>query len=158
MALIAAPRGSRDRHRGPLTGKIWRKWGVIHEKRKGISPRIPEKPRDAQTDVPGPQQRQQTKTRHRAMSGFGSLGGGGGMGGGGGQPSDDQIMAAVLMNLQQEEAMRFFVTVREKCFDKCIEKPSGSMSSGEERCLSHCLGRYVDATRAVAEGLTQASQ
>ena len=91
------------------------------------------------------------------MSGFGSMSGAGGVGQGG-QASDDQIMAAVQMSLQQEEAMRFFVTVREKCFDKCIEKPAGSLSSSEERCLSQCLGRYVDATRAVAEGLTQASQ
>ena len=54
--------------------------------------------------------------------------------------------------------MRFFATVRQKCFEKCIENPGPAMTSGEERCLSQCLDRYIDATRAVGIGLQSKQQ
>ena len=35
-------------------------------------------------------------------------------------------------------------TVRDTCFDKCITKPSSSMSSGEVTCLARCCDRYLE--------------
>ena len=35
-------------------------------------------------------------------------------------------------------------TVRDKCFDKCITKPSSSLGSGEQQCLARCSDRYTE--------------
>ena len=43
-------------------------------------------------------------------------------------------------------------------FVQCIESPGASLSSSEERCLANCLDRYIDATRAVGQGLQSKAQ
>jgi len=48
-------------------------------------------------------------------------------------------------------------TVRDKCFAKCITKPSNSLSSGEQTCLSRCCDRYSDATQAVLKSVLEHS-
>lgn len=38
----------------------------------------------------------------------------------------------------------FYSTVRDKCWDKCITKPSSSLSSSEQQCLARCSDRYAE--------------
>lgn len=33
-------------------------------------------------------------------------------------------------------------TIRDKCFDKCVTKPSSSLNSSEQQCLARCTDRY----------------
>jgi len=39
----------------------------------------------------------------------------------------------------------------EKCFAKCVTKPSTSLSGSEETCLSRCLDRYMEAFNIVSK-------
>lgn len=48
-------------------------------------------------------------------------------------------------------------TVRYKCFAKCVTKPSTSLSSGEQTCLSRCCDRYSEATQVVLKSVLEQS-
>jgi len=48
-------------------------------------------------------------------------------------------------------------TVRDKCFAKCVTKPSTSLSSGEQTCLSRCCDRYSEATQVVLKSVLEQS-
>ena len=48
-------------------------------------------------------------------------------------------------------------TVRDKCFQKCVVKPSTALSSGEQTCLSRCCDRYSDATQLVLKSVLEQS-
>ncbi len=65
-------------------------------------------------------------------------------------------MHQVKAELANAYAQEFFTTVRDKCFQKCVTKPSGSMSSGEATCLSRCTDRYVEATKMISHVVLQA--
>ena len=51
----------------------------------------------------------------------------------------------------------FIQTVRDKCFEKCVTKPSSSLSSSEQQCLSRCSDRYGEATQAVLRAVLEQS-
>ena len=40
----------------------------------------------------------------------------------------------------------FYQTVRDKCFEKCITKPSSALSSSEQQCLARCADRYAEVS------------
>ncbi|KAF9790264.1 Tim10/DDP family zinc finger-domain-containing protein [Thelephora terrestris] len=42
-------------------------------------------------------------------------------------------------------AQQLINTTNEKCFAKCVTKPSSSLSGSEETCLARCLDRYMEA-------------
>jgi hypothetical protein len=46
--------------------------------------------------------------------------------------------------------LRHLQTVRDKCFDKCVTKPSSSLSSSEQQCLARCCDRWVARLRREA--------
>jgi import inner membrane translocase subunit TIM13 len=48
-------------------------------------------------------------------------------------------------------------TVRDKCFDKCVTKPSNSLSSSEQQCLARCCDRYAEATQIVTKAVLDMS-
>ena len=35
-------------------------------------------------------------------------------------------------------------TARDKCFQVCVTRPSSSLGSSEQQCLSRCLDRYTE--------------
>ena len=39
-------------------------------------------------------------------------------------------------------------TVRDKCFEKCVTKPSSSLGSSEQQCLARCCDRYAEVSLA----------
>ena len=41
-------------------------------------------------------------------------------------------------------SQEFYSTVRDKCWEKCITKPSSSLSSSEQTCLARCCDRYAE--------------
>ncbi|MBA0563999.1 hypothetical protein Golob_008958 [Gossypium lobatum] len=47
----------------------------------------------------------------------------------------------------------FDLTVRGKCFEKCISKPGSSLSGSESSCISRCVDRYIEATGIVGRAL-----
>ena len=42
-----------------------------------------------------------------------------------------------------------FQTVRDKCFEVCVTKPSSSLGSSEQQCLARCLDRYSEVRRVL---------
>lgn len=48
----------------------------------------------------------------------------------------------VLLRLHFSSAQ----TVRDKCFDKCVTKPSSSLGSSEQQCLARCCDRYAEVS------------
>ncbi|KAH9941357.1 Tim10/DDP family zinc finger-domain-containing protein [Amylocystis lapponica] len=77
---------------------------------------------------------------------------------GGSPPSTPVDMAArkeAVMNSVRNEialtnAQELMNKANEKCFYKCITKPSTSLSGSEETCLSRCLDRYMQAFNIVS--------
>ncbi|KAL1673246.1 Tim10/DDP family zinc finger-domain-containing protein [Schizophyllum commune] len=76
-------------------------------------------------------------------------------GGSSSSPSDmasrkEQVMQSVRSELALANAQELMNSANKACFQKCITKPGGSLSSSEETCLDRCLGRYMDAFNIVA--------
>ena len=65
--------------------------------------------------------------------------------------------AAVMQTLQSQMAdayaQEFFQTVRDKCFEKCVTRPSTSLSGGESKCLTNCCDRYREALAIVSQAV-----
>lgn len=68
---------------------------------------------------------------------------------------DAHIMGQVQQELQMAYVQEFYTTVRDKCFDKCITKPSNSLSSSEQQCLARCCDRYTEATQIVTKAVLE---
>ncbi|KAG6554430.1 hypothetical protein Mapa_004347 [Marchantia paleacea] len=62
------------------------------------------------------------------------------------QPSNEHMMGQLKQQLAQAYAEEFFSTVRDKCFTKCVPKPSTSLSGSESSCITKCVERYIEAT------------
>ncbi|CAG9324035.1 unnamed protein product [Blepharisma stoltei] len=64
--------------------------------------------------------------------------------------------------LQEQAAiMQSFARQSHKCFMKCVQKPSRSLSSTEDRCLTNCVDRFYDTQQFLIErlqGLAQKEQ
>jgi len=69
---------------------------------------------------------------------------------------------SLLWQLQQEMQVQalqeFYTTLRDKCWDKCITKPSSSLSSSEQQCLARCCDRYAEATKIVLQSIVSSAQ
>ncbi|KAF7828093.1 mitochondrial import inner membrane translocase subunit Tim13 [Senna tora] len=53
---------------------------------------------------------------------------------------------------------QLLLTVRGKCFEKCITKPGSSLSGSESSCISRCVERYIEATGIISKALFSASR
>ncbi len=51
------------------------------------------------------------------------------------------------MVLTANKILSCLQTVRDKCFAKCIGKPSSTLSSSDQQCLARCCDRYADVRR-----------
>ncbi|CAL5327959.1 unnamed protein product [Camellia sinensis] len=75
------------------------------------------------------------------------------------QMTPENLMDQLKTQLAQAYAEEFLqgVTVRGKCFEKCITKPGSSLSGSESSCTSRCVDRYIEAT-AVNDHLSNVIQ
>ncbi|KAF2763388.1 hypothetical protein EJ05DRAFT_447791 [Pseudovirgaria hyperparasitica] len=62
---------------------------------------------------------------------------------------------AVMRQIQQEAAVTNARSLVEKlndhCFERCVPKPSTSLSKNEETCMSQCIEKYMAAWNAVSK-------
>ncbi|KAG9127174.1 Mitochondrial import inner membrane translocase subunit Tim13 [Ceratobasidium sp. 392] len=75
---------------------------------------------------------------------------------GGSNPGDQAMRKQQLMDGLRNEmalanAQELINKINEKCFAKCITKPSTSLGSSEERCLSMCMDRYMEAFNVISQ-------
>jgi len=60
------------------------------------------------------------------------------------------MMSSVRSEIALANAQELMNKTNEKCFLKCVTEPSTSLSSSEEKCLSLCLERYMEAFNIVS--------
>ncbi|CCM04693.1 uncharacterized protein FIBRA_06879 [Fibroporia radiculosa] len=70
-------------------------------------------------------------------------------------PPDMATRKEALMNAVRSEnalanAQELMNKTNEKCYAKCVTKPSTSLSGSEETCLSRCMDRYMEAFNIVS--------
>ncbi|CAF0719309.1 unnamed protein product [Rotaria sordida] len=72
-----------------------------------------------------------------------------------------QIMTSVQQQLAIQNAQELLQKLSDKCFKACIQKPGSTLSSSEQKCISQCSDRYMDAwnivSRAYAERIKRES-
>jgi len=61
-----------------------------------------------------------------------------------------QMMNSVRSEIALANAQELINKTNEKCFAKCVTKPSTILSGSEETCLSRCLDRYMEAFNIVS--------
>ncbi|TFK40072.1 Tim10/DDP family zinc finger-domain-containing protein [Crucibulum laeve] len=62
----------------------------------------------------------------------------------------ESMMNSVRQEIALANAQELMNKTNEKCFAKCITKPSASLSNSEQICLSRCLDRYLEAFNIVS--------
>ncbi|CAE6431880.1 unnamed protein product [Rhizoctonia solani] len=62
-----------------------------------------------------------------------------------------QIMDGLRNEMALANAQELINKINEKCFAKCVTKPSTSLGSSEETCLSRCMERYMEAFNVVSQ-------
>ncbi|EGN98999.1 hypothetical protein SERLA73DRAFT_181779 [Serpula lacrymans var. lacrymans S7.3] len=66
----------------------------------------------------------------------------------------EAVMNSVRSEIALANAQELMNKTNEKCFAKCVTKPSSSLSSTEETCLTRCLQRYMEAFNIVSKTYT----
>ncbi|ORY34722.1 putative mitochondrial import inner membrane translocase subunit tim13 [Naematelia encephala] len=70
-------------------------------------------------------------------------------------PDMQQRKEQMKMQIQQElavaNAQQLINKINENCFEKCITRPSTSLSSSEEQCLGRCMTLYMAAFDQVSK-------
>jgi mitochondrial import inner membrane translocase subunit TIM13 len=82
-------------------------------------------------------------------------------GGGGGGPTREDAEAAMdrlQAEVAQEQMQGLVEAITDKCFAKCVTKPSSSLSGAEHACLARCQDRYVDCMTVVYNALARQAQ
>ncbi|KAM7444931.1 Mitochondrial import inner membrane translocase subunit Tim13 [Porites harrisoni] len=62
----------------------------------------------------------------------------------------DQVKSQLLVAQLQELLSK----MSDKCFKKCIYKPGTQLDNSEQKCLSMCMDRYMDAWNTVSKTYT----
>ncbi|WWC65847.1 mitochondrial import inner membrane translocase subunit TIM13 [Kwoniella dejecticola CBS 10117] len=57
----------------------------------------------------------------------------------------EQMKQSIQQELAIANAQQLINKINENCFAKCISKPSTSLTSSQETCLSQCMSLYMAA-------------
>ncbi|KAH8080892.1 Tim10/DDP family zinc finger-domain-containing protein [Filobasidium floriforme] len=61
------------------------------------------------------------------------------------QTKKEEVKQRITQELAVANAQTLINKINENCFAKCVTKPSTSLGSSEETCLSRCLSLYMAA-------------
>ncbi|CAK7268800.1 protein translocase subunit [Sporothrix epigloea] len=59
------------------------------------------------------------------------------------------IMQQILQEANSANARTLMENMNQHCFDGCVPKPGTSLSSGEQKCVSQCMEKYIAAWNSV---------
>ncbi|VDP21229.1 unnamed protein product [Soboliphyme baturini] len=62
----------------------------------------------------------------------------------------EDLMNKVKVELAVANIRELLQQLSNKCIKVCIKKPGKSLDSSEQKCLAHCVDRYVDSWNLVA--------
>ncbi|KIW95859.1 uncharacterized protein Z519_02923 [Cladophialophora bantiana CBS 173.52] len=72
-----------------------------------------------------------------------------------------RLQAAIIEQSNVANAKQLISNVNINCFEKCVPSPGSSLSSAEQKCLTACMEKYIDAwnvtSRAYTAGLRRES-
>ncbi|KAL1236737.1 Mitochondrial import inner membrane translocase subunit [Trichinella pseudospiralis] len=57
---------------------------------------------------------------------------------------EDEVDLTNMTSSQREES------ISEKCLKACIKKPGKTLEGSQQKCLYHCVDRYLETTNLVA--------
>ncbi|THH04225.1 hypothetical protein EW145_g5679 [Phellinidium pouzarii] len=66
------------------------------------------------------------------------------------QARKERLMTQIHSELALNGAQELINKINDKCFYKCVTKPSTALSGSEETCLSRCMERYMEAFNIVS--------
>ncbi|KAJ9607290.1 protein translocase subunit [Cladophialophora chaetospira] len=73
-------------------------------------------------------------------------------------PSNSQtlsrIQSAITEQSNVSNAKQLISNVNTNCFEKCIPNPGGSLSGPEQKCLTSCMEKYIDAWNVTSRTYT----
>ncbi|XP_030373289.1 mitochondrial import inner membrane translocase subunit Tim13 [Scaptodrosophila lebanonensis] len=61
-----------------------------------------------------------------------------------------ELMSQVKQQIAVANAQEMLAKMTEKCFKKCINKPGKALDTSEQRCISQCMDRFMDAWNLVS--------
>ncbi|XP_022226384.1 mitochondrial import inner membrane translocase subunit Tim13 [Drosophila obscura] len=61
-----------------------------------------------------------------------------------------ELISQVKQQIALANAQEMLSKMTEKCFKKCIQKPGKSLDNTEQRCISQCMDRFMDAWNLVS--------
>ncbi|CAH7674800.1 Tim10/DDP family zinc finger-domain-containing protein [Phakopsora pachyrhizi] len=62
----------------------------------------------------------------------------------------EQLKQEVTQQLALANAQELINKINEKCYARCITSPSNSISSREQKLISNCMDRYLEAYNIVS--------
>jgi import inner membrane translocase subunit TIM13 len=65
--------------------------------------------------------------------------------------SKTQIMRQIQQEAAMQNARLLVEKLNEHCFERCVPKPGTSLSSGEEKCFTNCMEKYMSAWNTVSK-------
>ncbi|KAI9557612.1 mitochondrial import inner membrane translocase subunit Tim13 [Daphnia magna] len=63
----------------------------------------------------------------------------------------EELIEQVKQQIAIATAQELLTKISEKCFKKCIIKPSSSLDSSEQKCIAMCMDRYMDSWNLVSK-------
>lgn len=63
----------------------------------------------------------------------------------------EELIGQVKQQLAVANAQELLTKMSEKCFKKCVVKPSSSLDSSEQKCIAMCMDRYMDSWNLVSK-------
>ncbi|GAA6011608.1 hypothetical protein JCM10207_002677 [Rhodosporidiobolus poonsookiae] len=70
----------------------------------------------------------------------------------------DQIKQEVTQQLALANAQELINKMNEKCFARCITKPSETLTPNDQACLSRCTDRFLEAFNLISAKYVQRVQ
>ncbi|KAH8286855.1 hypothetical protein KR018_002901 [Drosophila ironensis] len=61
-----------------------------------------------------------------------------------------ELMSQVKQQIALANAQEMLSKMTEKCFKKCVHKPGKALDTTEQRCISQCMDRFMDAWNLVS--------
>lgn len=61
-----------------------------------------------------------------------------------------ELMSQVKQQIALANAQELLAKMTHKCFTKCIQKPGKALDNSDQRCISQCMDRFMDAWNLVS--------
>ena len=68
--------------------------------------------------------------------------------------SGRSLQEEIQLEAQKIEIQQMILQLTQMAFDKCVNKPSSSLSGSERSCIEGSIGKYIDTKMLISQKLT----